>query len=347
MRFKKIVMILICLVFIFMVSLHTEDKPVEVKSDKEVEILIQNAKMMCFFGKYQTAINLYRQVLGKNHPRKAWIHYQIACCYFQLKQYDKAIEAIDKAIEKEPQGSMFYNAKLIFFILSKNEKRFLEWCDVILEKFKGDETVETNICFRKGQFYVVMDNFKKANSFFTRLITRYENHAELYISISEVYYIKARDLYQRIKGAEDQKRIAKQYLSATEQALSFLKQGFKKVNDPSLYGNALILQINIIYVTQKYLGLENISDLVNQYLVMVNGAIAAFPEISRFYYLKADIYLYMGSYKEALVWIDQGLKYDKDEKNRKRILNLRKKVQKECEKDRNFFLKEVPKEDEK
>ena len=73
---------------------------------------------------YYKAIDFLNQALETNPSNPDLIYYYIGMCYFDLHQYEESIKSYDKAIELNPSDSSFYYMKALSYIDLKNYNEF-------------------------------------------------------------------------------------------------------------------------------------------------------------------------------------------------------------------------------
>ena len=70
---------------------------------------------------YSDAINYYKKALD-NDECKCHSYYNAGVCYIKLKQYEKAIEMITKALELYQDSTYFFNLAYCYSMINNNSK---------------------------------------------------------------------------------------------------------------------------------------------------------------------------------------------------------------------------------
>src|ERR1035437_7206527 len=127
---KKIVNISLLLMFSFCSLLA--QKNVIGKSEDQIKMF--NAQQRFYAGDFQGALNVYTDIL-KGKPNDANVTFHIAECYFELGQYDQALENTEKAKSLDPKANE--NISLLLGKLYHRNAKF----DEALAEFANYKTV--------------------------------------------------------------------------------------------------------------------------------------------------------------------------------------------------------------
>jgi tetratricopeptide (TPR) repeat protein len=75
--------------------------------------------------KYRLAISAYKKAIAAKEQHEAYSLYNLAVCYIQLKQYNKAIPILKSAISKRTESKFYFNLAYSYLKLNDTKKALI------------------------------------------------------------------------------------------------------------------------------------------------------------------------------------------------------------------------------
>ena len=178
---KKILDLLILVLSVFLLSYgynhYGKNSDVDFKNiidtvvnqnNKPASYYISLAKEAYFSGDYQKAIDLWNQSLDAKPFHPDLIYHDLGLCYIQLKNYDKALESYNKAIEINPNDLAFYYMRAIVYYYINNTKEYIANLEKAISLRDKPSVNQNNVVYsykRLAKFEKNSGNDKKANEY--------------------------------------------------------------------------------------------------------------------------------------------------------------------------------------
>jgi len=146
---------------------------------------------------YDKAIEAYQKAIEIN-PNNAWAYNNMGLCFYHKKEYDKAIEAYQKAIELDPNYARAYNNMGLCFYHKKEYDKAIEAYQKAIELDPNYAKAYNNM----GLCFYHKKEYDKAIKAYQKAIELVPNYARAYrhMGIINAYkkeYDKAIEAYQK------------------------------------------------------------------------------------------------------------------------------------------------------
>ncbi|MGB8951416.1 MAG: tetratricopeptide repeat protein [Candidatus Aminicenantales bacterium] len=157
-------------------------------SSQEISFIIKNADLNLDMMEYETAIGLYQTALSKN-PKQRDIQKRIGYAFFQLNNYDDALQSINKELENYPDNDDAYNL-LIYILLCLDQ--LVEADDFLVRHGFSVSLTENNPhigglgCFILGMHFKKIKEFDKANRYFKKALQHKYDPVKCYIQLTDL-----------------------------------------------------------------------------------------------------------------------------------------------------------------
>lgn len=133
-------------------------------------------------GRYEEAIEIYRQYLTMEETPHAYMYYKLADCYIHSGQYEPAILTLDTAIRLEPKSADYYNLRGFVYYLLKNKELALKDVEKALQLNSKDGITYIN----QALIYLYLYNDpKNANEAFKKAEIYDYNFAAQYSHVKQ------------------------------------------------------------------------------------------------------------------------------------------------------------------
>ena len=145
------------------------------RQERPASRYISLAKEEYFKGNYRQAIKLWEQSLDAKPYHPDLVYHDLGLCYMNLKEYDKGIEALDKAIELNPDYIDFYYLKAVIYEQSGNTalyRKNLEKVISMKDLPNSKKTVVSDTYQKLAELENNAGNYKKADEY-VRLSNEY------------------------------------------------------------------------------------------------------------------------------------------------------------------------------
>ena len=132
--------------------------------------------------KYAQAIEVY-EGLRKNNPSKVDYYYRLGSLYTQTEQYAKAIDVYDDLEALEGMDDAVVMEKRRLYLLADDKKGALNEIKRLVDKYPK----EARYYIVLGDYYVGIDNYKKAKKAYNKASDIDENNGFLQMSLAAYY----------------------------------------------------------------------------------------------------------------------------------------------------------------
>ncbi|MDO5552257.1 MAG: tetratricopeptide repeat protein [Planctomycetia bacterium] len=195
------------------------DKAIEC-ADNEPEVLAESLKYRAALEEdSQKQLDFYQRAL-ELAPENANVLALMADHWLTAKNYGKALECIDKAIETEPDNIQFKKTKAFVLAADGQKEAAEKLFDEVLIGSEDDIMLQ----IEKGQFLLSLHEEAKAIEHFTKLIERYPQLPGLYY-FRAIVYSQLKDYKKAHKDVNQCLRIDMEFSEALQlKAVLFLQE---------------------------------------------------------------------------------------------------------------------------
>ncbi|MFW5799842.1 MAG: tetratricopeptide repeat protein [Spirochaetota bacterium] len=151
------------------------------KELNEVQKLFKEGRRLLNEGEFAEALDFFEKILKINDKlENVW--YNIGMCYYQTRQFNKALKAYNKVLELNPNVAykldLFYNKALVLKMLQKYEEA-IEHFNMIVYNNPSDESFLEDIYREMGHCYLLYGENQKAMEIYSKVLEINPNNEQV------------------------------------------------------------------------------------------------------------------------------------------------------------------------
>lgn len=246
---------------------------------KDIEIIVKynTGRILTQQGKFNQAIKLYQQLIENlnNHEILPYLYLDVAYCYFQIKDYNKAIAFLNKISKNSPKD-IYINSTYLLGLSYYNAKKYDDSIRT-LHSFVKNYSVNNNKWYYDSIYLLGLSYFNKGEyEKSIKFLSLLKDKSSAYYILSQIYIANC---YKKIKEYE----LAKITLN---KLLDYAKINDDKIKAYILYELADAYKLSCDYETAvKY---------YDKVISIGDSKVNKLAKISL-----AEVYIYLGKYDES------------------------------------------------
>jgi tetratricopeptide (TPR) repeat protein len=251
-------------------------------------------------GKYENAIKLYQAVLSKYDFWK-W-RYELANCYLSSYKYSEALEAINQAIDSDPQSTMDYFSLRIRILTSMikfdEAASDLRLINDILPGTTEVKNVTYQYYEKRGSYEYGKSNYKEAITLYRKAIDQHVDDANVYELIGDAQ-LKLKEPEAAIVSFNEAVKLSPYYTYSY------------KIGEKAFQTDKSYISPNVKDLMYKIAFIHYTLEQYEEAAVSFRETIKLYPTITKWaFYYCAESLLSLGKPEEALSVLKTALESD-------------------------------------
>lgn len=202
---------------LFMESFDVKKEPLVGRIDS---VAINNAGSLYYNMKdYDRAIETYQKAIEYNVWEEGQVPNLLGYMYIQAEQYDKAKELYDKALALFPENKDLLESMVYYYRATGGDPNEMR---NTLEKALAGDPENVGMWNGLAQIHYKSEDFDTAIEFFTKYVEKFPDSAEANFYLGNAWYLKGNEL---LKYADEDKTMSK---ASKDAALATAKDAYRQ-----------------------------------------------------------------------------------------------------------------------